>query len=239
MLCIIFTYCMYTELFSLNLYGLFKLTSLQKVNKNTVSNISIIVKNKEKCPLKDPVLVTKECSYYGQKIEIPDHNVTVTVLQGAIEKGYTVEIEVAASLFGLYEFPKDCFRISPYVWIGTSYSFKKPLEIEVEHHAVVAKEDDVSKICVLEACEDKENDHSNEHKLFESSEKYKSRCGIGSSFYTYYTYSKHTCVAKKSESIPVEVAVYQYLPYNYAEIDCFDVEVCFCCNLKFFKKVSI
>ena len=104
------------------------------------------------------------------KIEIPDHNVTVTVLQGAIEKGYTVEIEVAASLFGSYEFPKDCFRISPYVWIGTSYSFKKPLEIEVEHHAVVSKEDDVSKICVLETCEDKENDHSNEHKLFESSD---------------------------------------------------------------------
>jgi len=183
--------------------------------------------------------VTKDCGHYGQKLEISDHNVVVTIPNGAIEKGYTVEIEAATSLFGSYDFPTDCFRISPYVWIGASYRFKKPLEIEVEHHAVVLKDDDVTNICVLEAHEKHENDYSSAQKLFEASHKYKGRCGIGSSSYTYYTNSKHTCVAKKGENIAVEVLVYQFLPHNYAEINYFDVEICFCCNLKFFKKVNI
>ena len=196
------------------------------------------MQNKEKCPLKDPVSVTKNCGHYGQKLEILEHNVTVNIPTGAIEKGYTVEIEVPASLFGLYDFPEGYFCISPYIWIGASYRFKKPLEIEVEHHAVVLR-DDVTKICVLEAHKKNENDYSSTHNLFEASDKYKSQCGIGSSSYTYYTNSKHTCVAKKGESIPVVVAVYQFLPYNYEEIDHFDVEICFCCNLSFFKKVNV
>ena len=195
---------------------------------------SLVVQNQEMCPLKDSITRTEKCSYSGKKIEIFDHNVTVTIPSGAIERGYTVEIQVAASVFGSYNFPIGCFGISPYVWIGTNYIFKKPLKIDVEYHAFVSEEKKISNICVLEVCA---NDHNVEHKLCEVPNNYIGKCRIGSSFYTYYTNSKHTCVAGKHEKIPVRVAMYQYVPQKYMELDAFDIEICFCCDLNFFRKV--
>ena len=194
-----------------------------------------LVKNQEQCPLIKPESVTETCTHYGQRIEIQDHDVIVTIPKGAIEKGYIVEIEVAASLFGSYEFPKGFSRASPYVWIGATYAFKKSLKIEVEHYAFTSKEDDLSNLSVMEVC-DKKNGESSEDKVCKPADK-KGRCPVGSSFYTYYTTSKHATFVAKSENIPVEVAVYQFLPHNYAELDSFTVEIGFCCNLKFFRKV--
>jgi len=198
------------------------------------------VKNHEVCTLKEVVSVSKQCTNYGKVIEIKDHNVTVHVPQGAIEKGYTVEVEVAVSLFG-HKLPKGYTRISSYVWIGASYSFKKPLKVEVEHHAVVAKEADVSQLCVMEACIENETEsHTDEDKMCETIQASSSYCNeIRSSFYTYHTRSKLTCLAKKKEGAEIadEVAVYQYLPKNYTEVNNFTVEICFCCNIKFLRKV--
>ena len=195
---------------------------------------SLVVQNQEVCPLKDSITRTERCSYSGKKIEIFDHNVTVTIPSGAIERGYTVEIQVAASVFGSYNFPIGYFRTSPYVWIGASYIFKKRLVIEVEHHAFVSEGKEISNICVLEV---RENDHDVEHYLCEVPDNYNGKYGIGSSFYTYHTNSKHTCVAGKTETIPIRVAMYQYVPQNYMELNAFDIEICFCCNLNFFRKV--
>ncbi|XP_065886216.1 uncharacterized protein [Dysidea avara] len=185
---------------------------------------SFIVTNQEQCPLFEPVSVTEDCNYYGQRIKIQDHNVTVNIPKGAIEKDYTVEVKVAASLFGSYVFPKGLSRASPYVWIGANYSFKKPLDIEVEHHAAILKEDYRSNLCVMEICDKKSG---------ESSE---SQCLVGNSFCTYCTTSKHITFIAKSENIPVEVAVYQFLPHNYKKENNFTLEIVFCCNLEFFRK---
>ena len=190
--------------------------------------------------MKDAVSVSKSCTDYGKVIEIEELNVTVTIPQGAIGKGYTVEVEVAVSLFGPHKLPKDYTRISSYVWIGASYSFKKPLKIEVEHHVVVAKKDDISLLCVMEACKENGTDsHTDEDRMCETNQVCSSYCEIWSSFYTYHTYSKFTCLAKKSTEIADEVAVCQYLPKNYVEVERFTVEICFCCNLKFLRKVHM
>ncbi|XP_065885420.1 uncharacterized protein [Dysidea avara] len=197
-----------------------------------------LVRNHEVCALKEAVSVSERCTNYGKVIEIEQHNVTVTVPQGAIEKGYSVEVEVAVSLFGPHKLPKDYIRISSYVWIGASYSFKKPLKIEIEHHAVVVKNADISLLCVMEARKENGTDpHTDEDKMCEATEVYSSDCETGSSFYTYHTHSKLTCLAKKSVNIADEVAVYQFLPKNYAELENFTVEICFCCNLKFLRKL--
>lgn len=186
------------------------------------------------CTLKDPALVSQRCTHYGKVIEIQDHNVTVTIPQGAVEKGYSVEVEVAASLFGPYKIAKGYTRISSFVWIGSSYSFQKPVKIEIEHHAVVLKESDSLQLCVME---DYLNRSYPEEEMRETSQNLPSYCETGSSFFTYYTYCKYTCIAKKSVEIPDEVAVYQFLPKNYAELDDFIAEISFCCNLKYLRMV--
>jgi len=197
------------------------------------------VKNYEVCSLKDPVLVSeKKCKNYGKKLEVQDHNVTVEIPKGAIEKGDIVEVEVAASLFGQHKLPKGYTRISSFVWIGASYNFKKPLKIEVEHHAVVAKEADISQFCVMEVCKENRTDpHTDEERMCEAIQVYSSHCEIGHTFYIYHTHSKLTCLAKRSAKIADEVVVYQFLPKNYTEVEDFIVEICFCCNLKFLRKV--
>ena len=197
-----------------------------------------IDENLEMCVFDNPNPLQEECFRRGKKFDINDHNVKVEIPQGAIEKGDTVEVKVAASLFGPHKLPKGYTRISAYVWIGgAGYRFKKPLKIEVEHHAILSKEDDISQLCVLESCM-----HNEENEMCEATNTSSSQYEIGSGFYTYiqidHTYSKYTCLAKKSREIADEVAVYQFLPKNYVELDNFTVEICFCCNLKFLRKVS-
>jgi len=199
-----------------------------------------IVKNHRVCTLKEAASVLQRCTNYGETIEVQDHNATVKIPQGTIEKGYTVEVEVAASLFGPHKLPKGYTRISPFVWIGASYSFKKPLKIEVEHHAVVAKEADISQFCVMEVCNENRTDpHTDEERMCEAIQVYSSYCEIRSSLYTYHTHSNFTCLAKKSTEIADEVAVYQFVPMDYARLQNFIVEICFCCNLKHLRKVCI
>ena len=197
------------------------------------------VTNQEVCVLKEPISVSKRCGNYGSVIEIEEHNVTITIPKGAIEKGYVVEVEIAVSLFGPHKLPKGYIRISPYVWIGANYGFKKPLKIEIEHHGVVLKDDDILLLCVMEASNKNKADYSSDEyeMLHVATHNNSNHCEIRSPFYTYYTNSKCTCVAMRIVQIATEIAVYQFLPKNYSELDTFIVEICFCCNLKFLRKV--
>ena len=178
-----------------------------------------------------------ECNCYGGTVKIEEHNVTVTIPPGAIEKGITVKIEVAASLFGSHKVKEAHFsRISPFVWIGASYIFQKPLKVEVEHHAVVSNKQHISDLCVMEAYIGKSQMYDD--VMCEASNNCHRHCEIGSSFYTYLTNSGCTCVAKKSDAIPDEVAVYQFLPKQYSNLKSFTLEIGFCCNLKQLRKVK-
>ena len=92
-----------------------------------MSNILVVVKNEEICPLRNSQIISKTFDYNGGELFIKEHAVKVTVPIGAIDKNYEVQIQAAASLFGPFIIPEDYYPISAYVWIGACYKFKKKL----------------------------------------------------------------------------------------------------------------
>ncbi|XP_065883895.1 long-chain-fatty-acid--CoA ligase ACSBG2-like isoform X3 [Dysidea avara] len=194
---------------------------------------------KEQCHLADSISHSIKCTHYGHKVEIEEHNVTVIIPKGAVEKGHIAAIEVSASLFGSYKIPNGHSRISPYVSIGTEYDFKEHLIVEVEHHAVITKEQDITSLRIMEVQKGSRSGYqSYDDEMCEASSNYPGHCKIRSTVYTYKTKSKCTCVVKKTDSVAVPdyVIVRQFLPKNYAELDDFTIEICLCCNLKYLKK---
>ena len=202
----------------------------------------VCVVEKEQCHLADSISHSIKCTHYGHKVEIEEHNVTVIIPKGAVEKGHIAAIEVSASLFGSYKIPNGHSRISPYVSIGTEYDFKEHLIVEVEHHAVITKEQDITSLRIMEVQKGSRSGYqSYDDEMCEASSNYPGHCKIRSTVYTYKTKSKCTCVVKKTDSVAVPdyVIVRQFLPKNYAELDDFTIEICLCCNLKYLKKVGM
>lgn len=191
----------------------------------------------EHCCLRDPQTVSATVGYYGTQIIIEKHNITITIPKGAIEKGYTVEITAAASFFASFGFPRECHCISSYLWIGASYDFKKPLKIEMEHHAAVSQQEDLSQLCVMEA-ERNRDDYGDKYVMCEVNGKPKCQFEIDSPRCTYFTKSKYTCLASKDRKMADKVAVYYFLPETYKSDDAFTAIFCFCYSLKFCKQVS-
>ena len=197
-----------------------------------------IVKNEEKSPLKDCQTVSKVFDYNGGVLLLEDHAIKVTIPIGAIEKGYVVQIEAAASLFGPFIVPKECDPVSAYVWIGTCYEFKKKVMVEIEHDVVVCEETTTSDFCVLTACEEDvcREDGRILHKMHEDACEYevnKSKC----TFFTSHFCSK--CLASKKSKTAKWVIMYHYLPSNYKLAHEFVAEVSFCYDLTFCRQVCI
>ena len=148
-----------------------------------------------------------------------------------------VEIQVVVSLFGPFINHDKYHLISGFVWIGACYKFNKELTLEIEHHADISSEDDISNHCVLKACMICEQDLYEMHEV--PGEQY--QYSVGSSFCTYF--NKHfcsLCLANKNINIPDRIAVYQYLPEDYesANKNCRG-EVCVCYDFSVCKKVII
>ena len=200
---------------------------------NLFSETDTIV-NQEPCPLTDNDINITSVHFTstGGLMVIEEYGVMVNVPSGAIEDNCVVEIQAAASLFGPFDIPSDCRPVSAYVWIGANYTFKKPVKIELEHHADISNSDNISEFCILKACCAKCNSHH--HKMHEITEDYI----ISDSFCTLYTdHFCSYCLAAKSTQIPDRIVAYHYLPEGYESMDKFRVELCFCYDLDYCKKV--
>ena len=192
--------------------------------------------------MKDAEILPDTVNDYGKQITIKAHNITITIPTGAVEKGYIVEIKVGASCFGPLRFPEGYYHcISPYLWIHTEYSFKKPLKVEMEHHAIVCQQEDTQKLCILEGIKDDTDDYGSEYTIMhEVHDKSRYKFQLGSSAVcTYYTTSKYTCLASKSKKIGDRVAVYYWLPESYESDQNFSAIFHFCYDLKFYNEVFI
>ena len=111
-----------------------------------------MIKNAEHCPLVDSHVVVKYFDAEGGKLLIRKYAVAITVPKGAIADGDKVQIEAAASLIGPYIIPEGYHPVSAYVWIGASYAFKKQVQVQIEHHAVLSHPEDISRMSILTAC---------------------------------------------------------------------------------------
>ena len=187
--------------------------------------------------MKDAQIVSDKVGDYWKQITIEEHNITITIPKGAVEKGYVVEIKAGASFFGSFSFPEEYYhRVGPYLWIHTEYSFKKPLKVEMEHHAVVNQQEDKSHLCAMEGIKDNTDDYGTKCTMYEVADKSQCQFQLSSSFCTYYTRSKYTCLASKSTKIADKVVVNYWLPQFYES----DAAIFhFCYDLKFYNEVCV
>jgi len=195
--------------------------------------------NKEKCPLPDSPIVSMVFDYTGGVLIVEEHDVRVTIPHGAIEVGQKIQIEVSADLFGNFVVPESYQPISAYVWIGACYKFKKQLEIEVEHWAVVSQQD-LSHLCILTTdCEMLcAKSEMNLEEMYEDTCNHQYEInGTTCTFYTDHFCSK--CLATKYRELPKRIVMYHYVPKDYTKDLDFVAEVCFCYDLRLCKKVSM
>ena len=200
----------------------------------------VIVMNEENCPLKDCQITSLIFDHKGGELSVEKHAVKVTIPPGAIDEGFKVEIQVAASLFGPFIAPEDYYPISAYVWVGACYEFKKNLKVEIEHDLYVTEETNVSELCVLTACEEDKCDGENDQIVFKM---HKDTCEYQ------YKLNKSTCTlstthfcskclaARTHAKVPRIIMMYHYLPKDYKSAYEFTAEVSFCYDLQFCREV--
>ena len=188
----------------------------------------------ELCPLTNKGNKSNYFTKTGGEWTIEEYGVKVTVPNGAIGDHIKVEIQVNVSLFRPFAIPNDCHRVSAYVWIGANYTFKKPIEIQFDHHADISNSENISQLCILKACCTKCTKCNNNQCVMhdEITRKYT----ISDSVCTLYT--DHFCsyyLAQRTDSesleMPDRIVVLLYVPEDYKSVDEFNAEVCFCYNL--------
>ena len=188
--------------------------------------------------MKDCQIISRLFDYDGGELIIKEHAVKVTIPVGAIDKGYNIQIEAAASLFGPFIIPEGYYPISAYVWIGACYEFKKKLVVEIEHDSFLTEES-MSEFCILTVCEKDVYGEEKLLKLHEDDCEYhyevnKSTC----TFFTHHFCSK--CLAAKGDvNPPKRIRVYHYVPMDYTSKIEFITEVCFCNDLYVCKQVIL
>ena len=198
------------------------------------------VKNAEICPLPKCNIKSRYFGTEGGMLLIDEHSVIITVPKGAVTEGNKVQIEAAASLIGSYIIPKGFHPVSAYVWIGASYIFKKELQVQIEHHAVLSQPEDILQMYILTAsCKDKLVRKYGQDMYEMHEAVYQPQFRIKGSVCIYSTYHFcSNCLAKKNEAIPDRIVVYHMLPESYELATAFKSEICFCYDLKLCKKVS-
>ena len=206
----------------------------RKMDSFSIDNKIGIVNNQEPCPLIHSDISSKKFTSNGGVLTIEEYGVKVTVPSGAIEDHYVVEIQAAASLFGPFAIPNDCHPVSAYVWLGAKYKFKKPIQVEFEHHADISNPENISQLCMLKASCTKCNSHyHNMHKITQDN-----HYDISDSVCTLFTdHFCSYCLAVESVQIPDRIVAYHYLPEDYESLNKFRAEVCFCYDLSICKKV--
>ena len=121
------------------------------------------------------------------------------------------------------------------MWIGASYIFKKEIQVQIEHYAVLSHPKDILQMSILTAC-CKDKDGQGMYEMHEAT--YQPQCKIKESVCIYNTdHFCSNCLAKKNEEIPDAIVIYHMLPKSFESADVFTSEICFCYNLEHCKQV--
>ena len=92
-----------------------------------------------KCPVSYPT--SGSCDHNGGVLTSKYGDLRLTIPEGAIKDGDLVTLSLASDLYGPFVLPSKCQSdvVSPYYWIGVtgSYHFQKPVQVELEHFAIV------------------------------------------------------------------------------------------------------
>lgn len=82
-----------------------------------------------------------ECDYSGLKYTNPDHDISISIPEGAVSEGDIVHFEFGVTMFGptmfgLFKFVGDARPISPIAWVcllEENYKLKKPYRVILPH----------------------------------------------------------------------------------------------------------
>ena len=121
------------------------------------------------------------------------------------------------------------------MWIAADYTFKKQLQIEIEHHADIHNVEDTSELCLLKNCCIKDNTHHHDFHMTIWNHQYSFNDTVCTLFTDHFC---SYCFAKTSDLIPDRIVAYHYLPEDYKTADTFRAELAFCYDLEICKKVT-
>ena len=78
-----------------------------------------------------------ECDFSGKELHIEDHDITLTIPEGAVTKGKRLYLEVGVAMYGPFIFPtRDAQPISPILWLcplDGDFAVNKPIQIKLPH----------------------------------------------------------------------------------------------------------
>ena len=78
-----------------------------------------------------------ECDSSGRKYTNEDHDIMLTIPEGAVPEGKKVHFEVGVAMYGPFIFPGNTQPISPVLWLcihEEDVKLKKPFEIILPHY---------------------------------------------------------------------------------------------------------
>ena len=105
------------------------------VHRSPLKGLSLEVK----CPISN-VSMCGSCDSHGGIIT-SQYGVKLTIPEGAIKNKDSIEVYIAADLYGPFVLPSHCHTdlASPYYWIWVTgiFKFEKPVQVEFEHFAIV------------------------------------------------------------------------------------------------------
>ncbi len=77
-----------------------------------------------------------ECGYHGMEYMIEDHDITLRIPEGAVDKGESIHFEIAVAMYGPFTFSVNAQPISPIVWLcllEEDAKLKKPFVLIIPH----------------------------------------------------------------------------------------------------------
>ena len=105
-------------------------------------------------PFLGPVTVVT-CDHRGRQFKNEEHDITVTIPEGAIPEGLVVHFELAVAIIGPFNFSGSRRPISPILWMcpQETFEFQKPFTITLPHFLTEAKPEDLENVAFSKATE--------------------------------------------------------------------------------------
>ena len=78
-----------------------------------------------------------ECDSSCQEFYIEDHDITLTIPEGAVTKGRKLYLEVGVAMYGPFIFSRDVQPVSPILWLcplNEDFAVNKPFQIKLPHY---------------------------------------------------------------------------------------------------------
>ena len=200
-----------------------------------------VFKSKEKCPLINYNIESKNINSNGGMLFIEDHMIFIQVPENAVAKDDIVEVQAAVSYYGYYEIPDDYQPISAFLWVAADYKFKEQVKVIMPHYGAVFTEDDKSAISVLTASEEDGVKKEEGQIVYKMHQDNSYECEVEGAVCVYKV--NHFCsnciAARKTKNLPNRIVALHYFPEDYISIYNVKSEVCFCYDTEFCKTVSL